>query len=149
MKGNYKGGPIEAVFLLAAAVPVLRCEPTDTWYPRPWRDCEEHVLFSRSDRVLRGAFGPGEYIADGEWSPAVGRHGLPDPRWASRADTGLDHGDYWSSPWVAEHVAWHLKLRNLRPLDARPLPRTPLERAARWLGSRVVPQRTLGQRAIA
>ena len=73
MGAGYAGGRIEAVFLLAAAVPVRRCEPTDTWYPRPWQRCAEYVLYSRDDRVLRGAFRPGEYVADGEWGPAVGR----------------------------------------------------------------------------
>ncbi|HEV2125028.1 MAG TPA: alpha/beta fold hydrolase [Chloroflexota bacterium] len=94
---SYRGARIEALFLLAPAVPVEYCERhNDLWFPQPQRGSAEHVLYSRRDLVLAGTFRPGQFVY-GEWGRAVGRAGRPHGRWTSRTDTKLGHGDYWTS----------------------------------------------------
>jgi pimeloyl-ACP methyl ester carboxylesterase len=117
---DFKGARIEAVFLLAAAVPVPLCESNET-FSAGIAGSLEHVFFSRSDRVLQVAFGPGSYLA-GEGGPAVGRGGDPLKRWHGRHDTGLGHGDYWSSDEVARRVAKVLGVHASQDIPSRPLP---------------------------
>jgi pimeloyl-ACP methyl ester carboxylesterase len=146
MGDDYRGAEIEAVFLLAPAVPVTRCETTGDWYPQPFAGAREHVYYSRRDRALGSVFRAGQFVF-GETGTAVGREGRPVPRWDTRTDTDLDHGDYWSSPSVAESVAWELQLRNLRPLGFRSLSDDAGARGRRlerrWLRKRPLPVRAL------
>ncbi len=137
---EYEGATIEAVFLLAPAVPVPLCVRGET-FSTGVADSLEHVFFSRSDGVLRSAFGPGSYLA-GEGGPAVGRDGLPEARWHGRHDTGLGHGDYWGNREVAERVAEVLGVNEQRTRDSRRLATwKPFERRPgffRRLANRVV-----------
>jgi len=101
---SYRGATVEAVFLMAAAVPVHLCERDSDYLDAPWRECAEHVLHSTKDGVLRKYFNVGEWVA-GERGPAVGLHGAPLGRWSSQLrSTKLDHSDYWDSEKVATKI---------------------------------------------
>lgn len=101
---RYAGATVEAVFLMAAAVPVHLCTPHSAYLDLPWRACAEHVLHSRNDSTLRDAFGPGEWTAN-EHGPAVGLDGDPLGRWSSQLPpTGLGHSEYWDSKDVARTI---------------------------------------------
>lgn len=123
MGDEYKGARIEAVFLLAAAVPQECCRRTgdNKWYPNAYEGSVEHVFHSENDRALGLAFRAGQF-GFGEDGAAVGRDGRPQDRWESEVDTQLDHGEYWSSKYVAETIGWLLRLRNLRPLPIHLVP---------------------------
>ena len=137
-RGSFDGARVEAVFLLAAAVPVPLCVPSET-FSTSTAGTLEHVFYSRNDRVLQLAFSAGEYLA-GEGGPAVGRHGEPLARWHGLHDTGLGHGKYWSSKEVARRVAEVLLLNQRREPASRPLAKwAPFERRpgfVRRLGAR-------------
>lgn len=141
---SYRGASAQAVFLLAAAVPVHLCDPAAQGYlEAPWRGCREHVFHSRRDRVLRHAFGLGEWVAN-ERGPAVGLDGAPAHRWSSTQPTGLGHGDYWGSADVAAAVAALLGLATRRDPAFRPLPAT--HASERGLSHRAFRERRLRSR---
>lgn len=117
---DYDGARIEALFLLAAAVPVDLCSPEES-FARKHRESSEHVFYSRRDRVLQFSFDPGQHGA-GESGYAVGRYGEPIAgRWDTRKDTRLAHRRYWPSRAVAEGVVDLLGPLRWRPLDSRQL----------------------------
>jgi pimeloyl-ACP methyl ester carboxylesterase len=101
--GNWRGGRVRHVALLAAAVPQQLCLPP---YKFPARSpgSTEHAYFSRKDRALGWAFDAGqrEY---GEFGEAVGKTGLPWGRWNEEIDMNIGHSEYWPSPAVATSVA--------------------------------------------
>jgi pimeloyl-ACP methyl ester carboxylesterase len=102
--GEYSGGKIRMVFLLAAAVPVNLCESEDA-YLKTIPDCEEYAFYSSRDKALGLAFSFGEQMYSGFWATAVGRTGEPqDDRWTDRRPTGLNHGDYWTADKIARLV---------------------------------------------
>jgi pimeloyl-ACP methyl ester carboxylesterase len=124
------GGPhIDAVFLLAAAVPVDFCAPgpDQRFVPLlahptdPARACTEHVFHSRRDRALKRVFDAGQGAIP-EPGNAVGRHGLPGNRWSTHLPTRLRHGKYWGSPTISGEIAELLHLSGTRSLGSEPLP---------------------------
>jgi hypothetical protein len=143
---GYRGATVEAVFLLAAAVPVHLCDPDDDGYlEQPWRDSKEHAFHSRHDRALGKIFNAGEWVAN-EHGPAVGLAGAPAGRWSSSTPMPhLGHGDYWSSKDVAEKIGALLGLIP-RPLGRRELPEDELAHDERHLAAREPGQRSLWSR---
>lgn len=121
---RYGGASVDAVFLLAAAVPMRFCELSAddaTEFPKALEGSEEHVFFSAEDRALGWWFTPGQY-AYGEPGRAVGLHGEPPVnRWASRKDTRHGHGDYWTSPHVTSKIGEISWVRDRRFLAAQQL----------------------------
>jgi pimeloyl-ACP methyl ester carboxylesterase len=121
---TYGGAEVDAVFLLAAAVPVPLCVPPET-FSIPIGNESQHVFYSRQDRVLRLAFTPGEYLA-GEGGPAVGSRGEPlGTRWTGRHETFLGHGEYWGNAEVARRIAEVLRVHREQTPTARHLPAWP------------------------
>ncbi len=102
---NYNGPIIREVVLLAAAVSVLDCAPGSGPFQPLGGHGREHVFYSRRDKALRrSTFSLGQR-AFGERGNAVGRDGMPVPRWQSRTSTGLGHPDYWGDRSVARGVS--------------------------------------------
>lgn len=134
--GRYDGPSVDALFLLAAAVPVEFCEfgaDEDTEFPRTLQGWEEHIFFSPEDRALGWWFSPGQY-AYGEPGRAVGLHGDPAVnRWTSRKDTNHGHGDYWTSEHVTHKIGEVSWVRDRRSIAARHL-------AEHALGAQPVPE---------
>lgn len=93
---------VTATCLLAGAVPEKACVPGAT-FGNPLAGCDEIVLHSTEDKVLRRAFPLGQAVY-GESGRATGATGGPDDRWRQRRNTYLDHGDYWGNVLVAELV---------------------------------------------
>lgn len=128
--GRYDGARVDAVFLLAAAVPVPFCEfgaDEETQFPVPYAGSGEHVFFSRNDKVLRRLFVPGQLIY-GEPGPAVGLHGAPETnRWTSRKPTEHGHSDYWTSEHVLRKIGEVSWLRDRRDAPVQQLPHQPSE----------------------
>jgi hypothetical protein len=130
-RGNsYTGPRLRHVALLAAAVPDALCkfEATDS-YPYCLERCQEHVLHSPKDKVLRFGFPIGQRDY-GEPDHAVGLDGRPFNRWSTRVNTWLDHGDYWTDPGVAIHIAKIAGARPHRPSNPWYLPSWRAERHA-------------------
>ena len=149
----YKGALIEAVFLLAAAVPTRQCEGVAS-YSVPLSSCQEHVASSRRDRVLRLAFRPGQYLAANgaswyERGPAVGRDGGPQNRWRRRLPTELGHTDYWSSDEVARWICDALRVSADRRLGSRPNVTYDASGSRRLTPAHRLASRCLGRRYIA
>lgn len=120
-----EGPHVQAVFLLAAAVPVDMCVPTSNWFlpplPHPHeraRDGVEYVLHSRRDTALKWLFNRGQAIV-GEPGNAVGRRGHPRNRWTRDWPTRHKHDEYWGSAIVAAAVCDRLRLGGPRPLPER------------------------------
>jgi len=118
-RGNYDGARIEAVFLLAAAVPTRLCAPGMAFANR-YPDSKDHVFFSQNDITLRFTFNPGQYVGS-ERGVAVGRAGEPRSRWTTRHDTRLSHGGYWKSQSVAAKVCELLDALDRRAIEDRQL----------------------------
>lgn len=139
---DYDGPVVREVALLAAAIPVEDCVLGSGEF-QPLRDGREHVFYSPDDGTLHRAFELGQRAA-GERGDAVGREGMPDPRWQSRFRTALDHSDYWGDRhFVAVGVSSILGfgpvplperfLPEARPgLAPPPQPRTLAERLLSW-----------------
>jgi hypothetical protein len=144
--GGWDGPTVEALFLLAAAVPVGRCLPETDWYVRPFGTSGEHVFFSRRDWALRFGFGPGQGLA-GENGPAVGRFGDPQHRWTTATDTNLRHKQYWTSDLVARCVGRELGLLP-RSIAAESLSVTDPDDGPRMLDDRHLPERRLRGRDL-
>lgn len=146
----YDGPHVEAVFLLAAAVPVDFCSPgIDVRFEAPLshptdplRSCKEHVFHSRRDRALKRLFDMGQGAIP-EPGNAVGRRGLPDGRWSSGKPTLLRHDQYWRSPKIAGRMAELLDLSRVRTIGDQPLPVEESSDDARRL-----PERRLGVRTL-
>jgi hypothetical protein len=108
---------VNEVLLMAAAVPEGLCDKGST-YERPSTAMsrKDIALWSRNDEVLEGAFRKGQWMARrfrGEPSPgngpnateAVGFTGGPSGRWTSDVNSGLRHGDYWSTRSSVDQIA--------------------------------------------
>lgn len=120
----YDGPDVEAVFLLAAAVPVDFCTPghVDMRYGTPLTaDSKEHVFHSRRDQVLTIPFEAGQGAIP-EPGNAVGRRGLPGNRWSSDWPKRLGHGDYWASREIANDIAGLLHLSGEQAIPEHLLP---------------------------
>lgn len=146
----YGGAQIEAVFLLAAAVPTRQCR-TEASYPEPHPRCREHVVSSRHDAVLLLAFRPGQYVSAGgdawyERGPAVGRDGSPDDRWSTRRPTKLGHGDYWGSDEVARWICATLGVLADRGIGERPAPTCRVSESRQFARRRHIPSRLIRAR---
>lgn len=142
---GYRGAHVQAVFLLAAAVPVSLCVPGES-FSRPFDEhSREHAFHSRSDRVLQRPFRMGQFLAS-EYGPAVGRDGDPYRRWTSRHATGLTHSRYWASNYVAQWVCELLGLPGWRTFDKRLLPSSEIADDERAIGTDSLPERAPPQR---
>jgi hypothetical protein len=107
----------------------------------------EHVFHSRSDRVLRLLFVPGQ-IGAGEYGPAVGRDGEPKGRWERYPDMGLGHRQYWTSKTVAREIAVIFGLRLWRDIETRLMPGFSFSDDARQLEESHLSERPLRERQI-
>jgi pimeloyl-ACP methyl ester carboxylesterase len=119
--GQRKGASVQGTFLMAAAVPYLKCGEGAPFYqanrdhPRNW------VIHSVHDWVLMMPFRAGEGEHGEGGSEAVGRHGWPLKRWSETVETDLGHGDYWET-WnhVLENIPKMLRANGPRVLPERP-----------------------------
>lgn len=104
MGSHYDGPIVREVTLLAAAVSVFDCVLRSGPF-QPVAGGGEHVFYSRRDKALRSyVFGLGQRTL-GERGKAVGRDGLPVPRWDTYTPTGIGHGDYWGDHDVAKGIS--------------------------------------------
>jgi hypothetical protein len=139
---GYWGARIEAVILMAAAVPVALCE-SPQFFLCPFDErSREYAFYSRRDRVLGKPFSLGQLLANAP-RVAVGRDGDPGGRWTDTRDTSLGHGRYWASDYVAQWVCEWFGLPGWRTLDARLLPSDDLSDDARSLEERRLQERPL------
>lgn len=96
--------------LLAAAVPTPMLERGGRLRSCVPSASRGQALYSPRDRALGLVFGLGQTWAarsvpeEGRFPDAVGKHGEPKI-WGYRHNTYLGHGDYWSSRWIATHLA--------------------------------------------
>lgn len=154
MGDSYAGPPIEHVFLLAAAVPVPMCVPppfafTTRRFGSPWRTSEEHIFYSRSDRVLRWGFGFFQrFAATSEEGPAVGVNGFPLGRWKSTKSTGLRHGEYWESAIVRDEFVRRIGTSGVARLAEQQIPHDTAADGGRVLGSVDPLRRRLPERFV-
>jgi pimeloyl-ACP methyl ester carboxylesterase len=140
---EWRGAEVKVLVLLAAAVPQVFCSG-NRYFPAPWRDSTEHVFYSLNDMALGLAFNvaQGQY---GEPGHAVGKDGRPIGRWTSRCETDFDHGDYWTSPFIAERVGEELgALAPIAHLPLRPERRRSMMR--RFVSIRPVSRRSSPRR---
>ena len=109
---------IDHVVLLAAAVPEVQCMPGDSeaiFYPS--RERREVAIFSHNDRALGVVYKLGLQQYTGKQFDAVGKYGGPPRRWNATFHSGLGHGDYWPSRWIAQQVAVEFGVAQRRFLD--------------------------------
>jgi len=160
--GGQQTTTLSGACLMAAAVPTYMVDAAQAhWYRGPTggqfviaaRKIERSVvLHSTRDRILQGAFPPGQTAAgEGVMPEAVGRHGRPRLAWSARGDTGLGHSGYWTHPGTAPaamRVMGRGALRELLVLNGvqgvtwtlatTPAPpvRSMVQRIWRWRGTR-------------
>jgi predicted alpha/beta hydrolase family esterase len=117
---------VSAAILLAAAVPVVECDPSrrGRFHERLLDVRRYVVLHSRRDLVLALLFKRGQHQFDPETADeAVGRAGRPEHgRWTARIPTGLGHLDYWRSSAAAGQVGRAISPFGLHQLPLRPEP---------------------------
>jgi pimeloyl-ACP methyl ester carboxylesterase len=137
------GADVSFACLLAAAVPIRRCEADQALYGSDIIPDNIHVLYSGNDRVLRWVFPRGQSVFEKDEGEAVGLHGGPGHRWFKVHDTGLFHKSYWEKSKSAALVARMIEPTLPRIQFARPLP-VEESAAARMLDSRQPPKRAVG-----
>lgn len=92
---NHSWGRIEAICLMAAAVPVRMVDSGGRLFAAA-RTVRSRTLFAMTDNVLHWAFPTGEWLAGEGWFPqAVGVFGNPADLWNEKFDLQpYDHGHY-------------------------------------------------------
>lgn len=146
-ESGYNGARIDALFLMAAAVPVSLCTPASD-YPAPIEGAAEHVLVSKKDGTLLRWFNAGQDIAN-EPGEAVGIRGDPAHRWTTVVPTTLDHGEYWGDAYLAHVICRILGVRSWKEVVSRTAaPDRALAEGPRQLGQRRRSRRLIRRRSV-
>jgi hypothetical protein len=107
LENHQNNWQVRLVFLMAAAVPVRLVEYDERLCRAAITPTASHVAYSPRDIVLQGPFRVGQKFEPGSGlvPSAVGSWGEPMELWTRRIGTRNGHGDYFTDPRTARHLA--------------------------------------------